>query len=86
MAQLSDPLNLHMPKSTNIFVDTFGEEKQAASLDVLNFNSADNGCLSILDTMISNDGVGFAGTANFSLIKDQQSIFAEPVAMEEDQF
>ena len=74
-----------MTKPTNMFVDTFGEEKQPASLDVLGFNNADNGCLSILDTMITNDGPSLAGAANFSLVKNEQSIFAEPAAMDEGQ-
>ena len=84
MAQFNDPLNLQMPKSTNMFVDNFGEEKQPVSLNSLDF-MAENGCLSILDTMLTNDGPSLAGAANFSLVKNEQSIFAEPVAMEEDQ-
>ena len=60
-----------MPKSQNMFVDSHGEEKQPASLDTLGFNLADNGCLSILDTMITNEGPSLAGAANFSLVKNE---------------
>ena len=62
--------------STNIFgINKFGADKEAANFESLNLLTAENGCLSFLDTMINTN----AQSIDFSLIKDNQSLFEENI-------
>ena len=66
-----DPTLLQGGSNSTNFVDKFGSYKVAPSLESLNLNSHENGCLSMLDTLLTLDGGinGQLGTS-LSLIKD----------------
>ena len=44
-----------MQGKSNMFVDKFCAEEKEISLNTLNFSNSANGCLSILDTMVSTN-------------------------------
>ena len=73
---LTDPISQLATNSTNRFVDQciFANEQPLTSLDCLDVNAYDNGCLSFLDSIINANTVDETGV---NLIKEQQSLFGE---------
>ena len=66
--------------TSNMFVKSkFATAKQSLDFESMNLLSADNGCLSILDTMLNsrNDGGAIQRNDFSTMIKDNHSLFDE---------